>query len=91
MLKRSPPARTAATYNHCGKKYTVISKPTGLRVEYIRRDFQNAESITQEACRKSRQPFNIPLQPLTSNMASLAIHALTSANSKKDKWKTFIF
>jgi pyruvate formate lyase activating enzyme len=67
MLKRSPSPRTAAICNHCGKKSTLISKTLGLCTDCIRHDFQKVEPTIQEAHQKSRQSFNLPLQPPKTN------------------------
>ena len=63
MLKRSFPSRTTATCSHCGKKSTLISESLRLCVHCIRHDFAKVQPIVQEAHRKSRQSFNLPVQP----------------------------
>ena len=63
MLKRSLPYKTVTNCNHCGKTPTLISKSLGLCLNCIRHDFERVAPIIQEAHMKSRQPFNLTLQP----------------------------
>ncbi|MBM4446857.1 MAG: radical SAM protein [Chloroflexi bacterium] len=63
MLKPSLPPKTAAICNHCDKKSALISKSLGLCADCIHHDFQKVEPTIQEAHQKSRQSFNLPLQP----------------------------
>jgi pyruvate formate lyase activating enzyme len=63
MLKRSLPQKTATKCNHCDKTPTIISKSLGLCSNCIHHDFEKVAPFIQEAHMKSRQPFNLPLQP----------------------------
>jgi len=63
MLRRSLSLKTVTRCKRCGKESNLISESLGLCLDCIRQNFQEVESIIQQAHRKSRQPFGLPPQP----------------------------